>query len=70
MCRFFWFTGYSTLAFMILEKPHVWEKHGSQSDSRILNFYFKYFEFSFQVLKGCVRYIFASLFCMSKREHL
>ena len=21
------------------------------------------------VLKGCVRYIFASLFCMSKREH-
>ena len=21
-------------------------------------------------LKGCVRYIFASLFCMSKREHL
>ena len=22
------------------------------------------------VLKGCVRYIFASLFCMSKREHL
>ena len=23
-----------------------------------------------RLLKGCVRYIFASLFCMSKREHL
>ena len=22
------------------------------------------------ILKGCVHYIFASLFCMSKREHL
>ena len=22
------------------------------------------------VLKGCVRYIFASLFCLSKRKHL
>ena len=31
--------------------------------------YMLYF-LKFEVVKGCVCYIFASLFCMSRREHL
>ena len=25
--RFFWFNGCTILAFMVLQKPHVWEKY-------------------------------------------
>ena len=39
-----------------------------------LNFYFQNFcgtsKGFMKALKGCVQYIFVSLFCMSKREHL
>ena len=30
MCRIFCFKGCTILAFMVLQKPDVWKKHGSQ----------------------------------------
>ena len=36
---------------------------------RIKRFITEYYVSSF-LIKGCVRYIFANLFCMSKKEHL
>ena len=42
-------------------------ENNEEFDTLICHYQFK-FEFEFHIIKGC--YIFASLFCMSKREHL
>ena len=44
-------------------------ENNEEFDTLICHYQFK-FEFEFHIIKGCVRYIFASLFCMSKIEHL
>ena len=54
--------------------PLVWMFHSRRLNNRIDHIHERalkiiYQDYNSSFIKGCVRYIFASLFCMSKREY-
>ena len=51
---------------IIISIISVYVQHSTFDDSQKNNFYNNFIS----VVKGCVRYIFTGLFCISKREHL
>ena len=57
LCKSLFFNKVAGLRPATLLKKRLWHRYLKNNSRRLL-------------LKGCVRYIFASLFCMPKKEHL
>ena len=48
----------------------VWMLHSHSINNKINGLHERVLRIAYNDFKGCVRYIFASLFCMPKRQHL